>query len=78
MNIRRTYQDWPPALAVTYLLFCCFWLSLTIGGCAYLVFWRGESGWWFVLAVFMASFGFKPYRWYELYTGVDSSKDEEA
>lgn len=28
-----------------------------IGGCAYLVFWRGHSGWWFLLAMLlMASF----------------------
>jgi hypothetical protein len=25
--------------------------AFLIGGCAYLVFWRGNSAWWFVLAV---------------------------
>lgn len=31
------------------------WWAFCIGGCAYLVFWRDHSGWWFVLAVFLAS-----------------------
>lgn len=30
------------------------WAVLVIGGCAYLVFFKGASGWWFVLAVIIA------------------------
>lgn len=29
------------------------WNSLVLLGTAYLVFWRGESGWWFLLAVLL-------------------------
>ncbi len=31
------------------------WGIFNIGGCAYLVFWRGNSGWWFLLAILLAS-----------------------
>jgi membrane protein YdbS with pleckstrin-like domain len=27
------------------------WALLIVCGCAYVVFWRGESGWWWVLAI---------------------------
>lgn len=33
------------------MLWNMFWL----GGCAYLIFWKGFSGWWFVLAILIAS-----------------------
>lgn len=29
------------------------WGAFLFGGCAYLVFWRGNSGWWFVLALIL-------------------------
>jgi hypothetical protein len=29
------------------------WDFFLIGGCAYLVFWRGQSGWWFLLAMIL-------------------------
>lgn len=31
------------------------WAVGIIFGCAYLVFWKGESAWWFVLAIFLAN-----------------------
>lgn len=31
------------------------WCAFIMGGCAYVVFWRGESGWWFVFAFFIIS-----------------------
>lgn len=36
-----------------YIVFVAYYLFalLVILGCGYVVFWRGESGWWFVLAV---------------------------
>lgn len=33
--------------------------AFIIGGCAYLVFWRGESGWWFLLAIMLSSLELK-------------------
>jgi hypothetical protein len=30
------------------------WSSLIFGGCAYIVFWKGASAWWFVLAGIVA------------------------
>lgn len=35
-------------------LFCDMVWSLTIlAACTYIVFWLGQSGWWFALAVFL-------------------------
>jgi hypothetical protein len=31
------------------------WAALMICGCAYVVFWKGASGWWFVLAAMLSS-----------------------
>lgn len=49
---------------MTYLIYVVLWMGFCIGGCAYLVFWRGESGWWFVLAIYLAAGGYNPRRWY--------------
>lgn len=27
------------------------WAVIVLVGCSYVVFWKGQSGWWFVLAV---------------------------
>lgn len=36
------------------------WIVAWLGGCTYMVFWRGVSGWWYALAIFLAmSFRFK-------------------
>ena len=40
---------------VVHLFFCLAILS----GTAYLVFWRGESGWWFCLTILLCD-GFRP------------------
>lgn len=31
------------------------WAVFIISGCSYLVFWRNESGWWFILAILLLS-----------------------
>jgi hypothetical protein len=31
------------------------WVMFLIGGCTYLVFWKDASGWWYVLAILLAS-----------------------
>jgi len=49
--------------ALTYLAYIVFWESLTLGGCAYLVFWRKASGWWFALAVILSGLAYTPEQW---------------
>lgn len=39
-----------PAAALLITAMVLLWDAALLFGCAYLVFWRGESGWWFVLA----------------------------
>lgn len=45
-------------------LVCNFvWCLLALGTCTYLVFWRHESGWWFLLALVIAElWNCKPLR----------------
>ncbi len=40
-------MNWP------YVISIVFFESFILGGCAYLVFWKGASAWWFVLAVLL-------------------------
>lgn len=49
--------------SLTYLAYIVFWESLTLGGCAYCVFWKEASPWWFLLAVFMSSHAYSPEKW---------------
>ncbi len=56
--------------AITYLIYILAWEFLVIGGCAYLVFWRGLSGAWFVLAIFLSACAYSPDRWNELFNGI--------
>ena len=57
-----------PFLAVTtYLIYILLWEGLLIGGCSYVVFWRGESGWWFALAVLLSGSAYAPKKWAELF-----------
>lgn len=40
---------------LAFWIFCgLVWDVLCLGTCTYLVFWKGHSGWWFILAI-MAS-----------------------
>lgn len=50
-------------VAFTYLVYCIFWLSLTLGGCGWAVFEKGASGWWFVPAFCISAIGFQPKSW---------------
>lgn len=36
-------------------IYCTVLDALILGGCAYVVFWRGASGWWFVLAILLSA-----------------------
>ena len=48
---------------LTYLIYIVLWEAFVIGGCAYLVFWLGASGWWFILAVVLSGAAYTPNRW---------------
>lgn len=41
--------------AALFLLFLLCWRMLVLGTCAYVVFWQGHSGWWFLLAILLCS-----------------------
>ncbi len=57
----------PWYVATTYLIYILVWCLSILGGCAYVVFWRQASGWWFIAAVFIASLCFSPAKWHALF-----------
>ncbi len=48
---------------VTYFVYIILWEGLIFGGTGYVVFFNGESGWWFALAVLLGASAYKPERW---------------
>ena len=54
-------------MSITYLIYIILFETLIFGGCSYIVFWKGFSGWWFLLAVFMSSAVYSPEKWSYLY-----------
>ena len=55
----------------TYMIYIIFWESLTIGGCAYLIFFKGYSGWWFILAILLSTLAYSPEKWNVLFNKKD-------
>jgi len=53
--------------AVTYLIYILAWESLVLGGCSYLVFWRGADPHWFWFAVFLTFCALNPKKWCSLF-----------
>lgn len=41
-------------IALIALAIVFSWNSIVFGTCAYVVFWLGHSGWWFLLAMIIA------------------------
>lgn len=52
---------------LTYLIYILTWEALVIGGCAYLVFWRGANSEWFWLAVLLSFCSYSPKKWRSLF-----------
>ena len=55
-------------LQITYLIYIILYETLIIGGCGYVVFGLGHSGWWFVLAVLFSGAAYTPKKWRKLQT----------
>jgi len=49
---------------ITYLIYIVLFEVLIFGGTGYAVFVLEESGWWFVLAVFISCLAYKPSSWF--------------
>lgn len=67
-------------LAVTYLIYIIIWDCGLIAGCSYLVFYKGHSGWWFLLAIYLAGSCMKPKHWAELFypNTININKNERS
>ena len=48
---------------VTYLIYIILWKAMIFGGTGYVVFMLDHSGWWFLLALVIASCAYTPERW---------------
>lgn len=64
-------------ILVTFLIYSLVYEGLVLGGCGYVVFVLGYSGWWFVLAVILSGSQFKPLDWHCLVTGKPKPKEAE-
>lgn len=53
---------------LAYIFLVMIWLVFIWGGTAYLVFWRGECGAWFLLTAALSS-PIMPHKWHSLITG---------
>ena len=58
-----------PLLAITYLIYILLWEGVVLGGCGYIVFGLGYSGWWFLLALYMSGSAYSPEKWGRLFSG---------
>lgn len=38
-------------ISASYVIYRILWAALLFGGCGYVVFWLGHSGWWFLAVV---------------------------
>jgi len=48
---------------ITYLIYIVLYEAFIVGGCAYIVFWQGNSGWWWLLACAMSGAAYRPQAW---------------
>jgi hypothetical protein len=60
---------------VTYLIYIVFWEALAFGPIMYAVFFKGRSGWWFLLAMFLSASALQPWSWHSLVTGNKPRED---
>lgn len=49
------HEEISSAALIAWLVVDLLWGALMVCGCAWIVFWRGHSSWWFVPAILMAS-----------------------
>jgi len=49
---------------LTFFVYITLRDGLLIGGTAYLVFWKGCSGWWWILSVFLLALAIRPSMWF--------------
>ena len=74
---RVRWSAWLGALSmVTYLIYCIVWDCAIMAGCAYLVFWKGHSGLWFLLAILIAGTSYKPSGWRNLWMRDEAPNDK--
>lgn len=48
---------------LTYLAYIVLWEAFIFGGCAYLVFWKGAHGAWFIFAFILSTSAYPPSQW---------------
>lgn len=53
-------------VTISYAGVALTWCLAVLIGTAYVVFWRGESGWWWAFALLIIT-PIKPYKWHDLW-----------
>jgi len=49
---------------IVFLIYCILFETLVLGGCGYVVFVMGYSGWWFVLAIAISTCQMKRHNFF--------------
>ena len=62
-GVRSCEQKGLDMREITYLIYIVVWEGAILGGFTYLVFWREQSGWWFVLALLLSAAAYPPDKW---------------
>jgi hypothetical protein len=42
------------------MIYIVLYEALILGGCSYIVFWKDQNPWWFLLAVLLSMSAYKP------------------
>ena len=63
---------------VTYLIYTLVWDCGIILGCGYAVFWRGQSGFWFIPAALISMWCYQPKNWRQLWDHTDDRGNNQG
>jgi hypothetical protein len=61
---------------LSYTIYIVLYEALVIGGCGYVTFGLGHSGWWWLLAILFSSGAYSPSKWNRLLTGKEDAPEK--
>lgn len=62
---------------ITYTIYIVLYEALVIGGCGYVTFVLGYSGWWWLVAMLFSSGAYSPSKWNRLLTGKEDPPERQ-
>jgi len=65
-QVYQRYMSMDKLIVITYLIYITSWNMFIFGGTAYIVFWKNESGLWFLLTCVLSGSAIRPDQWVDL------------